>query len=192
MTYICLKTFSCAQLMGNKYNLQLEVIHGFVSLSFWRLKYDWFHSDCFESCDTGCILLEIIQAVLSLVGSGKMFVMVILNQTVFESFWFKPDQASEFSFVLYTNVMHFLYSWQVQEKGSHYFSGEVSTNGKEQVVDGFFGPFGGGVLGKCQESSFSFKVKFHLTTFSFRMFQTRNYIVMKGDSMDLETPAMEI
>ena len=176
MTYICLKTFSCAQLMGNKYNLQLEVIHGFVSLSFWRLKYDWFHSDCFESCDTGCILLEIIQAVLSLVGSGKMFVMVILNQTVFESFWFKPDQASEFSFVL----------------GLHYFSGEVSTNGKEQVVDGFFGPFGGGVLGKCQESSFSFKLKCHLTTFSFRMFQTRNYNVMKGDSMDLETPAMEI
>ena len=110
MTYICLKTFSCAQLMEIKYNLQLEVIHGFVSLSFWRLKYDWFHSDCFESCDTGCILLEIIQAVLSLVGSGKMFVMVILNQTVFASFWFKPDQASEFSFVLYTNVMHFLYS----------------------------------------------------------------------------------
>ena len=129
---------------------------------------------------------------LSLVGSGKMFMMVILNQTVFESFWFKPDQASEFSFVLYTNVMHFLYSWQVQEKGSHYFSGEVSTNGKEQVVDGFFGPFGGGVLGKCQESSFSFKLKCHLTTFSFRMFQTRNYNVMKGDSMDLETPAMEI
>ena len=86
MTYICLKTFSCAQLMGNKYNLQLEVIHGFVSLSFWRLKYDWFHSDCFESCDTGCILLEIIQAVLSLVGSGKMFVMVILNQTVLSLF----------------------------------------------------------------------------------------------------------
>ena len=148
--------------------------------------------ELYESCDSGCILLEIIQAVLSLVGSGKMFVMVILNQTVFESFWFKPDQASEFSFVLYTNVMHFLYSWQVQEKGSHYFSGEVSTNGKEQVVDGFFGPFGGGVLGKCQESSFSFKLKCHLTTFSFRMFQTRNYNVMKGDSMDLETPAMEI
>ena len=94
--------------------------------------------------------------------------------------------------MLYTNVMHFLYSWQVQEKGSHYFSGEVSTNGKEQVVDGFFGPFGGGVLGKCQESSFSFKLKCHLTTFSFRMFQTRNYNVMKGDSMDHETPAMEI
>ena len=67
--------------MGIKYNLQLEVIHGFLSLSFWRLKYEWFHSDCFEACDSGCILLEIIQAVLSLVGSGKMFVMVILNQT---------------------------------------------------------------------------------------------------------------
>jgi len=66
--------------------------------------------------------------------------------------------------------MHFLCSWQVQENGSHYFSGEVSTNGKERVakdnlslrrswwmVDfGFIGPFGGGVLGKCQESSFSF------------------------------------
>ena len=135
MTYICLKTFSCAQLMGNKYNLQLEVIHGFVSLSFWRLKYDWFHSDCFESCDTGCILLEIIQAVLSLVGSGKMFVMVILNQTVFESFWLKPDQALKFSIVFYTNVMHFLCIWKVQEKGSHYFSGEVSTNEKERVAE---------------------------------------------------------
>ena len=57
---------------------------------------------------------------------------------------------------------------------------------------GFFGPLGGGVLGKSQESSFLFKLKCHLTTFSFRMFQTRNYNVMKGDSMDLETPAMEI
>ena len=85
--------------------------------------------------------------------------------------------------MLYTNVMHFLYSWQVQEKGSHYFSGEVSTNGKEQVVDGFFGPFGGGVLGKCQESSFSFKLKCHLTTFSFRMFQTRNDNVVKGEKI---------
>ena len=64
-----------------------------------------------------------------------MFVMVILNQTVFESFWLKPDQALKFSFVFYTNVMHFLCIWKVQEKGSHYFSGEVSTNGKERVAE---------------------------------------------------------
>ena len=63
MTYICLKTFSCAQLMGNKYNLQLEVIHGFVSLSFWRLKYDWFHSDCLSLVILVVLLLDIIQAV---------------------------------------------------------------------------------------------------------------------------------
>ena len=52
---------------------------------------------------------------------------------------------------------------------------------------GFFGPLGGGVLGKCQESqesSCSYILKCHPTTFSFRMLQTRNYNVVKGGIMD--------
>ena len=78
MIYIRLKTFFCAQLMGIKYNLQSEVIHGKVSLSNWFRIYDWFHSNCFEFYDSGCILLVNTRTVLSPVGPGKMSVMVNL------------------------------------------------------------------------------------------------------------------
>ena len=184
MIYICLKTFFCAQLMGIKYNLQLEVINGNVSLSSWFRVYDWFHSNYSEFCDTGCILLVNTQTVLSLVGPGKMSVMVTPNQTVLSLFG-EPDQASEFCFVYYTNVIHFLCSWQVQEKGSHYFSGMVSTNGRRRrwwTVDSCaICLLGGGAMVKCQESVYSFKFTYYLMISSFRMIQTWNDNVVKVD-----------
>ena len=156
----------------------LEVIHGNVSLSSWFRVYDWYHSNCSEFCDTGCILLVNTQTVLSLAGPGKMSVMVTPNQTALSLFG-EPDQASEFCFVYYTNVIHFLRSWQVQEKGSHYFSGVVSTNGRRRswwTVE-----VGGGAMVKCQESVYSFKFTYYLMISSFRMIQTWNDNVVKVD-----------
>ena len=165
MIYIRLKTFFCAQLMGIKYNLQSEVIHGKVSLSNWFRIYDWFHSNCFEFYDSGCILLVNTRTVLSPVGPGKMSVMVTPNQTDLSLFG-EPDQASEFFFVYYTSVIHFLCSWQVQEKGSHYFSGVVSTNGRRRIwwtVDpGAICFLGGGAMVKCQESVYPCKFTYYL------------------------------
>ena len=184
MIYIRLKTFFCAQLMGIKYNLQSEVIHGKVSLSNWFRIYDWFHSNCFEFYDSGCILLVNTRTVLSPVGPGKMSVMVTPNQTDLSLFG-EPDQASEFFFVYYTSVIHFLCSWQVQEKGSHYFSGVVSTNGRRRIwwtVDpGAICFLGGGAMVKCQESVYSFKSTYYLMISSFRMIQTLNDNVVKMD-----------